>query len=617
MPSQRTVDIRSVTPSRLPAASDAAAKARGGGYPRAAWAYLAANVPLVVVIYLLPRYHVYLWGLLGVGAAAAVVTGIVRNRPAHPIAWLCVALALTTFASGDITYDVETEFFHQVNPFPSLADIFYLATVPLIAVGLIMMVRARRRREGDTGATLDALIITSGCAVLSWIFLIQPYVDAKNITTFSEVVSIFYPLGDILILGVLVRLVFGGGIRNPSVRLLAVGAVGLLVADCIYGWIQLHGSWRVDGPTDMGWVLFYVLWGAAALHPSMRELTVEQPLRPRRLNPGTLVCLALTSLIAPLWLVWRDVDGAPRDGGMLAGCSVVVFVLVMLRLTGLARAQAGNARREQALRSFSERLVTATERSDAWDAAVEAVLAIGAAGVTGCIVTDKAPLGDEIVAATWPELVGATVEITALGGHGARNSDGGANSDGRAVSITRDGAAAPAPQAEMWTQLRLPARQGSFEKVLLAHDRAVPLDLRSILDAIAAQLTLALARVDAARAVYVASTERRFHSMVQHSSDLITLLDADRRVIYQSPAVAAVLGRSPASLVGHPLNDLVHPDDLLAAQAQLSKVLNGGRGASVGFEQLGGVDRDPPAAVRDAQMGREGPDVETGRVGLR
>jgi len=538
----------------------------------------------VVVIYLLPHYHVYLWGLLGVGSAGAVVTGVVRNRPAHPIAWLCVALALTTFASGDITYDVETEFFHQVNPFPSVADIFYLATVPLVAVGLIMMVRARRRREGDTGATLDALIITSGCAVLSWIYLIQPYVHAKNITLFSEVVSIFYPLGDILILGVLVRLVFGGGIRNPSVRLLAIGAVGLLVADCIYGWIQLHGSWRVDGPTDMGWVLFYVLWGAAALHPSMRELTVEQPLRPRRLNPGTLVCLSLTSLIAPLWLVWRDVDGAPRDGGMLASASVVVFVLVILRLTGLASAQASNARREQALRSFSERLVSATERSDVWAAAVDAVLAIGAAGVTGCIVADKARLGEEIVAATWPELVGATVEITDLGGHGARNGEGASNSDRRAVSVIAGGTVAPAPQAPMWTQLRLPARQGAFEKVVLAHDRAVPLDLRSILDAIAAQLTLALGRVDAARAVYVARNERRFHSMVQHSSDLITLLDAERRVMYQSPAVAAVLGRSPASLLGHPLNDLVHPDDLLAVHAQLTKVLDGRRGACVGFE---------------------------------
>jgi diguanylate cyclase (GGDEF)-like protein/PAS domain S-box-containing protein len=120
--------------------------------------------------------------------------------------------------------------------------------------------------------------------------------------------------------------------------------------------------------------------------------------------------------------------------------------------------------------------------------------------------------------------------------------------------------------------------------VLLAHDRAFPVDLRSILEALAAQLTLALGRVDAARAVYVARTERRFHSLVQHSSDLITLLDSDRRVIYQSPAVAVVLGRSPASLVGHPLSDLVHPDDLVAVRAQLIKVLAGGLSASAGFE---------------------------------
>jgi hypothetical protein len=67
------------------------------------------------------------------------------------MAWLCVALALTTFAFGDITYDVETEFLHQVNPFPSVADIFYLATVPLLVLGLIMMARARRAGRATPG----------------------------------------------------------------------------------------------------------------------------------------------------------------------------------------------------------------------------------------------------------------------------------------------------------------------------------------------------------------------------------------------------------------------------------------------------------------------------------
>jgi hypothetical protein len=45
----------------------------------APWVYAGINVPLVVAIFSLPQYHVYLWGLLGVGSAVAIVVGIIRN----------------------------------------------------------------------------------------------------------------------------------------------------------------------------------------------------------------------------------------------------------------------------------------------------------------------------------------------------------------------------------------------------------------------------------------------------------------------------------------------------------------------------------------------------------
>jgi hypothetical protein len=264
------------------------------------------NAPLVVAVFLLPHYHLYLWGLLSLGSAAAIIVGVVRNRPTHPMAWIFVIAGVTTFALGDITYDVLTEILHESNPFPSLADVFYLATYLLLSPGLIMMVRARRRRDGETGALLDALIITSGLGVLSWIYLIQPYVHAAHMTLLTKFTSIAYPLGDILLLCVLARLVFGGGTKNKSLRLLGTGALALLGADCAYGWIQLHGSWRVGGPTDLGWVLFYVCWGAAALHPAMRELTLERPWRPRQLRLTSLALLSVSALAAPLLIEYRD-----------------------------------------------------------------------------------------------------------------------------------------------------------------------------------------------------------------------------------------------------------------------------------------------------------------------
>ena len=540
----------------------------------APWVYVGINAPLVAAIFLLPRYHLYLWGLLSLGSAAAIVVGVARNRPSHPMAWLFVVAGVTTFALGDITYDVLTRVLHRSNPFPSLADAFYLATYVLLSVGMVAMVRARRRRDGETGALLDALIITSGLGVLSWIFLVQPYVHAANMTLFPKLTSIAYPLGDILLLCVLVRLVFGGGTHNESLRLLGTGALGLLGADCAYGWIQLHGSWAVGGPTDLGWVLFYVCWGAAALHPAMRELTVESPWRPQQLRLTALALLSVSALAAPLLIVWRDVVGVPKDAGELAGASVVVFALVLIRLTGLARAQALNVRREQALRFFSERLVAATEVTAVWNAGVDAVVTIGAPEVIGCLVTEPRSSGEAIVVATWTEVAGATVEVTALD----------TPDDRRMVRLADGKTVATTTGATMWTELDRSQAEFARGRMLFAHDSPLPVDLLSVLGAIAAQLTLALERVELAHVVQETRNERRFQSIVQHSSDLITLLGPDLRTIYESPAVSAALGGAPGGLIGHLEGELVHPDDEATARAQLSKVLTGGLGTSATFE---------------------------------
>jgi hypothetical protein len=162
-------------------------------------------------------------------------------------------------------------------------------------------VRARRK-EPDIGALLDALIVALGAALLSWIYLIQPYVHSRNMSFFVKGVSIAYPLGDLLILCVLARLLAGGGRRNSALGLLSAGGIGVLAADCAYGWIQLHGNWKVGGPTDLGWVAFYVFWGAAALHPSMGELTEKQPRRNRNLSVWTLLALSGATLVGPMLL---------------------------------------------------------------------------------------------------------------------------------------------------------------------------------------------------------------------------------------------------------------------------------------------------------------------------
>jgi len=211
-----------------------------------------------------PAHHLMFWTPMGLSAVIAGVVGVRRYRPSHPVAWYLFYLALLCFITGDSVYDVLTEMLNQDNPFPSIADVCYLAMYPLIAGGLLALVRARTINR-DWASLVDALTITIGLGLLSWVYLILPYVNAAGLTPLQRATSIAYPLCDVLVLAMLARLL-GGGLRIRALQLLALGAGGLLASDVLYGWIQLHGTWHVGGPVDTGWALCYSAWGAAALH---------------------------------------------------------------------------------------------------------------------------------------------------------------------------------------------------------------------------------------------------------------------------------------------------------------------------------------------------------------
>lgn len=66
--------------------------------------------------------------------------------------------------------------------------------------------------------------------------------------------------------------------------------------------------------------------------------------------------------------------------------------------------------------------------------------------------------------------------------------------------------------------------------------------------------------------VYVDITERhrerqRYEALIEHSSDIITILSADGTIRYESPSVEGVLGYEPTDLIGACAFDYIHPDD--------------------------------------------------------
>jgi PAS domain S-box-containing protein len=107
-----------------------------------------------------------------------------------------------------------------------------------------------------------------------------------------------------------------------------------------------------------------------------------------------------------------------------------------------------------------------------------------------------------------------------------------------------------------------------------AVDYVVKQRLHRVGPAVRRALALRQALQDAAAAeAALTRSERRFRKLVEHASDVVTLLDASGRIVYSSASLNPTLGYGPGEKTGHSVFELVHPEDRAAAEPLLRAVL--------------------------------------------
>jgi len=334
--------VASAPPASPDTDSEVQEAARRIGRSRAWWTYLVAGGLVAVAYYLIPAAglvprwaaKIGLYNGLALSAVVAILIGVIRYRPERPLAWYLFAVGLLSYVIADIIFYTYQDILHR-DVFPSLADVFYLAAYPFLMAGLLRLIR-HRSPGADQTSLLDALVVTVGVGVVSWVYLIVPFARAPGLTLLERLVSMAYPIMDVLLLATAVRLLVDRGPRPPAFRVLLIGVGALLVTDTLYSIIQLGGGYHTGSPIDVGWMTWYACWGAAALHPTMRALADPAPPREVRLTRLRLGLLAGASLLAPVIQGVQLVRGHEQQAPVIVAASMVLFVLVLARLHGLA-----------------------------------------------------------------------------------------------------------------------------------------------------------------------------------------------------------------------------------------------------------------------------------------
>lgn len=538
----------------------------------------ACIVTLTAFYYIFPEQRLIFVAIGAIGVSG-IVLGVLLNRPEHRLPWLLLAAGNGAFAAGQAAQIILIQLLNEEVPFPSIADGFYLVAYPLYAAGLLGFVHWRTGWR-DRASLVDALTLTVGLALLSWLFLIDPYARLEGLTWVQKTFSIAYPLGDILVLAMLLRLLAGRGGKSRSLMLLTAGTVGLLTADVAYGLIQLNGTWRTGTAVDLGWAVLYGAWAAAALDPTMRSLTQPVAWRPET-GTGRLSLLTLASLIAPAILLTEAVRGVSSNVGVIGVFSAVLFLLVLYRLAGVVATHRRAVGREKVLRNAVSSLGGAGDLRDVTAAVHSAVTELVPRGpprsalltvvpdntlwVNGAHGDVRGPLSAPVTAAVRELIASGENRLVALDGVGP---DLATRLTGPDEEPTRTSHALVCPL----TSQDHPSRDPLIGALIVAGDEHNLLVFRDTLATLAAQTALAVARVALAEEVNRRNSEMYFRTLVQNASDVILILDDDDRIRYASPSADQVLG--VPNLEGAQLVDLVPTQDSRAVVETLGRIRN-------------------------------------------
>jgi diguanylate cyclase (GGDEF)-like protein/PAS domain S-box-containing protein len=499
---------------------------------------------------------------IGFLSPAAIGVAMWMHRPKARLAWSLLLVGQLLYVAGDFYTYSYPELLGGTVGFPSPGDAIYLSVYPALVGGLLLLVR-RRNPAADGGASIDSVILTVGFALLSWIFLVAPNLHLSGLSPLAKAVSAAYPLGDVLLLAAAIRLAVDAGKRTPAFYLLVASMVSLLVTDCAYNYALLKGTYDHQLVYDVGWIAYLVLWGAAALHPSMR--TLEEPAADSRtrLTRLRLALLAFACLVAPSIHFAQDIGNV--DVLVVIGASAVLFLLVVARMAGLVREEERATSRELALRRAGVALVAA-----------------GGQGQVSAAVVDAA---SEVVgshARIRVVLLSADGQITASSGDAPRPVErDAAGWIAPMLGVRRAVPLATLPHCAQealaldgaGTVLFLPLsiRDEVRGALVVATAESVRDDLLASLDSLATQVSLALEAASLAEDLHRQKSEARFRSLVAHATDLITVLDAEGVVTYQSPSIERALGYAASGIEGTRFDELLAEAD----RPRLARVLQG------------------------------------------
>lgn len=193
---------------------------------------------------------------------------LIRARRGGPErgAWIAIAASIFVWGAGEIWWTLYIEG-NASAPYPSPADIGYLAFYPLAILGLYLLVRARAE-ELDRRLWMDGAIAALGTGALGAALLVEFVADHASGTTVEVATTLAYPFGDVLLVSLIVGIIALTRWRPGRTWTLLLGGLAVMAVADVAFTLQSYEATVPGGDWVEPIYLFSaVLLGAEAWQP--------------------------------------------------------------------------------------------------------------------------------------------------------------------------------------------------------------------------------------------------------------------------------------------------------------------------------------------------------------
>ena len=257
---------------------------------------------------------------------------VVRNRRLDSrtrLAWAFIVASFVCQLVAHSSWFVEDVILHQVD-YPSFADYWFLAFVPVMFIGLLLLPGVRRTRRDRIRLALDSMIVGASTFMVLWYLVLGPIFATAGVTVSEIAYSAALPVGDLLLVLALAAVVLrrSGAPASTPERLLAAAVGAYVIADVYYSYIQLHDGFVGGTWPDLLWMLGCYLFALTAHRQHQQTHQTQTDFRVREAAINWLPYGA-TALAYGLLAVLASKEGLYPLGGMIIGALALTALVVV------------------------------------------------------------------------------------------------------------------------------------------------------------------------------------------------------------------------------------------------------------------------------------------------